>query len=700
LKIGDSAIRWLQLLGLSSFAITQPLLDLLGKEPGFFVARQSSPLEILLLLLFLVLVPPTSLWLLGWLAARIASRAETMVHALAIAALVALIALPLLKRAATLPNVAVFGAALALGIGAALAERRVDALRGFFALLATAPLVFGVLFLARSDIARLTLGVGEPEISAPVIESPHPVVMLVFDELPLTSLLDERGKIDGVRYPAFARLARESSWFRDATSVDWETHQAIPALLTGRYPGARRVLPVEFEHPYNLFRFVEGSHEMEVSETQTRVYLGRDSQRAPLPLRMRLLLSDLVLVYLHVILPSAMAEELPSVTATWKDFGGIGRVERAKAHHFVDRPSQLRAFVNAIEAGERPGFHFLHILLPHSIWQYLPSGSSFSPVRSSLGFGYFFPADDWLGMEAYQRHLLQLAFVDRLLGELLARLDELGLYDESILVVVADHGASFWPRGHLRKLEDALHPEDILSVPLFIKRPGQRQGEQSERNAEIIDVFPTIADLLDAPIPWPVDGCSLFDPDCPARVEKSAFIERPQGSKRNHRLAFDAGLGRREESLQRKLAFFGSGSSPGRLYRFGPHAALVGRSARDLVVSPRPAGAVALDGPDRNLSTSAQDLLVPARVRAILELSDSARVALGPEAARPFVAVAVDGVIRTVVPAPRDGTKGLRVSAMLPEESLDTTRTAGEQITPYLVTGPPGAVRLAPLDLR
>jgi hypothetical protein len=317
-----------------------------------------------------------------------------------------------------------------------------------------------------------------------------------------------------------------------------------------------------------------------------------------------------------------------------------------------------------------------------------------------LRFGYFFPADDWLGMEAYQRHLLQLGFVDRLLGELLARLDELDLYDESVLIVTADHGASFWPKGHLRELEDALHPEDILSVPLFVKRPRQRQGEASQRNAETIDIFPTLADLLDTPIPWPVDGCSLFDSLCPQRREKTAFIERPPGSKRNHALRFDAGLGLRGESLQRKIAFFGSGSSPGSLYRFGPYAELVGRSIDELDVSLRPAGTVVLDGPDRNLSRSARDVLVPARVRGILKLGDPARAPAQRGGARLFVAVAVDGVLRSVVPAPRDGDKGLRVAAMVPEESLASQDADAAQISLYLVTGPVEAPRLAPLALR
>ena len=301
--MSESTTRWLQLFGLSSFAIAQPLLDLLGREPGFFVARQSTPGEILLLLLLLLLVPPLLLWTAAWLAERLGAAAGAALHAFFLALLGAMIAVPILKKAPVLPSAALFAIAIALGAALAIGGRRAPPLRSFLSLLGLAPLVFALLFLSRPDVARLTFGVGEPEVPTPVVASPHPVVMVVFDELPLTSLLDEQGAIDPVRYPAFARLAREATWFPDATTVDWETHQAIPAILTGRYPGPRRSLPVEYEHPYNLFRFAEASYEVNAVETQTRIHAGGDAARPPFALRMIASLSDLALVYLLLLAP-------------------------------------------------------------------------------------------------------------------------------------------------------------------------------------------------------------------------------------------------------------------------------------------------------------------------------------------------------------------------------------------------------------
>ena len=65
------------------------------------------------------------------------------------------------------------------------------------------------------------------------------VVMVVFDQLPTTSLLDENRQIDRDLYPNFARLAATSTWHRNAATVYQTTHLAIPSLLTYYWLRAR-----------------------------------------------------------------------------------------------------------------------------------------------------------------------------------------------------------------------------------------------------------------------------------------------------------------------------------------------------------------------------------------------------------------------------------------------------------------------------
>ncbi len=59
------------------------------------------------------------------------------------------------------------------------------------------------------------------------------VVLLVMDEFPGDSLLDRRRRIDPVRYPNFAALAGDATWFRNAFSVYDSTTKAVPLILDG-----------------------------------------------------------------------------------------------------------------------------------------------------------------------------------------------------------------------------------------------------------------------------------------------------------------------------------------------------------------------------------------------------------------------------------------------------------------------------------
>ena len=67
-----------------------------------------------------------------------------------------------------------------------------------------------------------------------------PVVMIVFDEFPLMSLLDSQGKVDARVYPNFAEFAARSTWYRNATGIGGWTPHAMPAMLSGRYLGEDR----------------------------------------------------------------------------------------------------------------------------------------------------------------------------------------------------------------------------------------------------------------------------------------------------------------------------------------------------------------------------------------------------------------------------------------------------------------------------
>jgi len=97
-----------------------------------------------------------------------------------------------------------------------------------------------------------------------------------------------------------------------------------------------------------------------------------------------------------------------------------------------------------------------------------------------------------------------------------------GIYDDSLLIVVADHGISFQSNlEHWRRIR----PEtvgDIAAVPLFVKAPGQPGGTIDDRRALTIDILPTIADVLGFAPPWETEGVSLFGAD-PRRKETTTI---------------------------------------------------------------------------------------------------------------------------------------------------------------------------------
>jgi hypothetical protein len=339
--------------------------------------------------------------------------------------------------------------------------------------------------------------------------------------------------------------------------------------------------------------------------------------------------------------------------------------------------------LDSIEPCEKHCLHFLHILLPHGPWYYLPSGKTYFrddvfDKKTLQGAEH-----EWPLIQIYQRHLLQVAFVDNLLGQLIARLKALDMFDRSLIVVTADHGRSFWPGELGRNTLKSAHPEDILTVPLFIKAPYQKTGSVSDRNVETIDILPTIADLLKLDSDWTFDGCSLFAASCAERREKILI----RGPKR--RGSFPPDIGLRTDSLKRKIALFGSGAKPHGLFAVGGYLHLVGRNVSEIGVQGGAAAGVSVSVLSP-LNSPASNDYVPARVAALLHSAQDIRKT-------PQVAVAVNGVIQAVVPAVPDDRSRWVVSAMVPEESL---RQSGNGFQFFLVQGETEKPRLAQIPLR
>ncbi len=99
--------------------------------------------------------------------------------------------------------------------------------------------------------------------------------------------------------------------------------------------------------------------------------------------------------------------------------------------------------------------------------------------------------------EGLRRYLKQLGLVDRLVGELEARLKRTGLFDRALVVVTADHGVAFQP-GVSRRNISTENIGEIAGVPLLIKTPRQRRGRIVDSAARNLDIVSTIGSQLGA----------------------------------------------------------------------------------------------------------------------------------------------------------------------------------------------------------
>jgi hypothetical protein len=156
--------------------------------------------------LALTLAPPALAYGLELLVGLASERARRVLHLGLVAILGAAIALQVFDPRSSAIGLVL---ALAVGAGAAAAYLRLPAARSFLSVLAPAPLVFLVLFLGLSDVSKLIFS-SDVEAHAVSVSSRAPVVVLVLDELPLTSLLDATRHVDGRNYPNFARLAGDA----------------------------------------------------------------------------------------------------------------------------------------------------------------------------------------------------------------------------------------------------------------------------------------------------------------------------------------------------------------------------------------------------------------------------------------------------------------------------------------------------------
>ncbi len=665
--------RGAALLGLVAVAIAQPTFEVVSNSPEFFPVRNTPPATIVATLLAICVALPLVLLAVERTIHIMSARAASVFTGVIVATLIAAVVMPLLRRgeAVRFPWDVVISAAVGIALG--IAHMRTQGVRQFLTALAPAALVVPALFLLSPNVRR-HFQPSESAAAVQTVQRTPPIVLVIFDELPTNSLLTGDGALDAERYPKFAALARGAYWFRNASTVAYNTSDAVPVILSGRYVATDKAVPSLRHYPVNLFTSLARHYRIFASMRFQRLCpSGACEQNAAIPDdTVRLLVSDLSLVWLHIVLPDNLTEELPPVVGEWAEFGRAREAPRPGIRR--GREGWFAEFLSAID--HQPArMHVIHLVLPHMPFEYVPSGRRYSApdfqgtrVQGSV---LFEKASGALADTIHQRHLAQVGYADRLVGDLIARLRSTGAYDDALVIITSDHGASY--REGRRRREPRPSQQnlsDILHVPLFIKLPGQQQGEVVDRIVETVDIFPTILDVVGAKVPFRLDGRSLIDGRDPGR---NSFFLRNRNNTTPRRLG-DLSTDR-AASLGRKERRFGRGDFQG-LYAPPSARHLLGTELSRASLKPAADVQVTVDNPSQYETVARERDPLPIYVSGILKT----------RRADPLnVVVVVNGTVGAIAQS-YQARGGHMFGTLIPESAL---RNGKNTVTAFVIEGLP-----------
>jgi iduronate 2-sulfatase len=162
---------------------------------------------------------------------------------------------------------------------------------------------------------------------------------------------------------------------------------------------------------------------------------------------------------------------------------------------------------------------------------------SFAPqyggeLRNYKGIPQSGPLPDDLQRELIHGYYAATSYTDAQIGKVLQALDDLGLTDNTIIVLWGDHG---WHLGDHGMWCKHTNYEQAARIPLLVSKPGSKTGEikRTKAFAENVDIYPTLCELAGVPLPIKPDGKSLTSvlSDPKAKSKDHAIHVYPRGDK-------------------------------------------------------------------------------------------------------------------------------------------------------------------------
>lgn len=267
----------------------------------------------------------------------------------------------------------------------------------------------------------------------------------------------------GIRTPTMDQLAREGWLFANAATPVPATLPGHSSLMTGLYP-------------FNHGARANGSFQLEPRNVTLAEILSDHGFRT----------GAAISAY---VLDSTYG--LDQGFEVYHD--DLTRGIKHSPNMFRERPAELTnepVFAWLREHADEQFFFWVHYFDPHAV--YLAP----EPFRSEY---------------AQNPYNGEIAYTDAQLGKLLGLLSELGVRDKTLVVVTSDHGEGLGEHGEMT--HSLLIYDPTMHVPMIIHAGGALGGGKViDRQVNLVDVMPTILDLLGIDMPSELDGLSLLQP--------------------------------------------------------------------------------------------------------------------------------------------------------------------------------------------
>jgi len=328
---------------------------------------------------------------------------------------------------------------------------------------------------------------------------------------------------DGNLTPNIDRLARDSLVFTRAFANGPGTNQSFPAILTSTYflihgglrlnPRCTTLAEVLRDHGFKTVAFHSNPFLSEIlgwNKGFDEFYDFMDTLKgasAFITRQQQAGLTGKLTRFAASLLGASRSSKVRSLLK--KVYFKFSKLE----FPYLEGKELNKHVINWVEKNlDERFFLWMHYMDPHD--PYVPPEeylSDFSSRKEAFDFNLSVDTDNLSEEELSTLKRLyegEVKYTDACIGEFLDYLEEKRLTDESLIVITADHGHAFMEHGRFAHAYDILYNE-VIHVPLTIY--GVNADRKIDSNVQLLDLSPTILNLLGIKLPLTFIGKSMFD---------------------------------------------------------------------------------------------------------------------------------------------------------------------------------------------